>query len=233
MVIKNPKYYIFTNDKGERLVGVNNYIKKLKVEEDWDALCEKTAKKRGIDPKVLRAEWDAKADKSKARGIKYHKMMEDKYRNMNRPDVIIENPDLLKWSDCKLMDNTAYIEKLIWDENSNAFGFADFIQVKNKVINIIDYKSNEEIKYDSFNDKRYLEPLEHIKDCNWFDYSLQLNFYMYICLINNPDFKMGSMIIEHIIFDWDDNVKEVIKLKVPDFQKEIKQIIEYVSTRHN
>jgi hypothetical protein len=226
MIRKHNKYHIFTDENNVKYTGVNKLIYKFKVEEDWDKLCEKTAAKRGVDPKALRAEWDAKAEKSKKRGVIYHEFMERKYESMNKPFIHINKK--LMWDSCSFKDGHVYIEQPVWDTDKKIIGIVDYIQVKDNSINIIDYKTNEEIKFESFKDKRYLDPLSHIPDCNAFDYYLQINFYMYLSLKNNPKLKMGKMFIEHVTFDWDDNIKDTIMIPVPNYQKEINLIINHV-----
>lgn len=86
----------------------------------------------------------------------------------------------------------------------------------------IDVKSF--VRWDGTSDKlKY--PCNHLDDCNFNIYSLQLNMYAYIIKRNNPKLKIGRLRIIHFLFNEDGTVKDKVYYIVPDLQKEIKTII--------
>ena len=221
---KHKKYFVFKNELGERYYGINSVIKKFKDEQDWDEICRKTAEKRGVDPIELKKEWDLSAERSKKRGILYHKKMEEKYLKMNKPNIFITSELQLKWDSQELNENCVYIEKLIWDDDFKIIGYPDYVQTVKNVINIIDYKTNSEIKYEN-KWQSYNDPISYLDDCNFSDYALQINGYMFMMLKNNPSFKIGQMIIEWVRFNDDNTIDSIEKIPVPNLQKEINLIL--------
>lgn len=226
MLLKNKKYYIFTNPKGERYAPVTKTIAKFKPEQDWIEICRKTAEKRGVDPITLRAEWDANAEKSKKKGIIYHELMEEHYRGLNKPNVYFTPKDLYVYQDCLLKDNSAYIEKILWDDENKIFGIADFIQIKNGMVNIIDYKTNAKIDFEAFGDRKMLPPIQHLPDSNYYEYGLETSFFMWLALKANPGLIAGDMLLEHITFA-DDGITVLEKSKIPVmyYHAEVEDII--------
>lgn len=74
------------------------------------------------------------------------------------------------------------LEQVIGSVEYDVAGSIDFLAYSKKLdsIIIIDYKTNKEIKTNSFNDKKMLPPLDDITDCNYYHYSLQLSMYKII-----------------------------------------------------
>lgn len=229
MIRKHKTYYVFKNEKGERYYGVNSIIKTFKPEVNWDEIAEKTAKKRGVDPEELKAQWKLAGELSIKRGKLYHAEMENKYKAMKRANIYLPDPKQLVWEEQSLEKDSVYIEKLVWSDEHKVMGFVDYMQTVGNVVNMIDYKTSKEIKEDN-PWQSYNEPLLHLSDCNLVDYSLQLNMYMNIVLKANPKFKMGKMIIEHVKFDEKDNVVGTNKIEIQDYQKEIEEIWKFGKT---
>lgn len=227
MLIKDKKYFIFKNEKGEKYLSFAKILKPFKVEKDWDEICRKTAKKRGIPYEDLKKQWDEAAETSKRRGVIYHDSMESFYKRMAQKGrkIFFTDKTSLIYKDCKLEDNSAYIEKLIWDDEFKVFGFADFIQIKDGKAYLIDYKTNKSIDFEAFGDERMLGPLSNLPDANYFEYCLQCSLYMWIILKSNPNLKFGEMYLEHVRFDENDKVIEKIKIPVEFYEKEIEEIL--------
>ena len=228
MLIKNRKYYIFTNEKGEKYLSFAKILKPFREEQDWDAILQKSAKKKGVDPVVLKAEWDAKGDLGKLRGKIYHEQMEQYYMKLaakGKANIFFCDKDNYTFPDCKLKNNAAYIEKIVWDDETKTFGIADFIQVKDGKINMIDYKTNASIDFEAFADRKFLGALSHLPDCNYYEYCLQCSLYMWLALKANPEYSVGDMYLEHIIFNEDNTIKEKLKLPINYYGEEIKSII--------
>ena len=129
-------------------------------------------------------------------------------------------------------------------------GQSDLVEVVNGKVNIIDYKTNKEIKKESYvnwegQSEKMLPPVDSLDDCNFNHYVLQLSIYMYIILKHNPKLKPGRIFIHHISFEveaednWgypvikkDDNgepiLKEVKPIPVPYLVDEVLAIMHYL-----
>ena len=85
-------------------------------------------------------------------------------------------------------------------------GQADLVEVVNGYVNILDYKTNKEIKEKGFTNwegitSKMYNPVNHLDDCNYNHYTLQLSIYMYIILKHNPKLKPGKLTIQHVKFN--------------------------------
>ena len=139
---------------------------------------------------------------------------------------------------------------MVYLKSASICGQADRVEVVNGFVNVYDYKTNKEIKVESYinwegvSDKM-LDPLSHLDDCNLNHYNIQLSLYMYIILKHNPRLKPGKLIIEHIKFkeagkDAYDNrvvfydtfgepvVEEVVQYDLPYLKSEVINIINYL-----
>ena len=71
--------------------------------------------------------------------------------------------------------------------------------IVNGKINIIDYKTNKEIKTKGFTNwegitSKMYNPVNHLDDCNLKHYNLTIEFYMLILLKkHNPKLKIGNI----------------------------------------
>ena len=112
------------------------------------------------------------------------------------------------------------------------------------------HNTNKEIKTESYKNwegisEKLAFPLNHLDDCNFNHYALQLSIYMYIMLKHNPKLKPGKMFIHHVIFEeegkdnWgypiakkDENgdpiVKEVIPMAIPYLKEEVIGLINWL-----
>lgn len=223
----------------EPYLSVTTFISQFQEYVDWKEVAYKKAMREGLDPDALYQEWQNKRDKAAKKGTDFHKMMEDYlvgkgHRKENDKIYPICNTatiDGIKVDTVEqLSDNTVYVEKMIWSKKHKICGTADLVEVVNGVIHIKDYKTNEKIPFESYKDrrkgsKRLLPPLKHLDDCKGNLYQLQLNMYMYMLLQQNPNLKMGTMTLLHIIFDEEGKPKEVRPIPVGNLQKEIKSIL--------
>jgi hypothetical protein len=139
---------------------------------------------------------------------------------------------------------------MVYLRSAGICGQSDLVEVVNGKVNIIDYKTNKEIKKESYvnwegiSDKM-AHPVNNLDDCNFYHYALQLSIYMYIILKHNPKLRPGSIFIHHITFEvekedqWgypiaklDNNgdpiVKEVIPMEIPYLVNEVHAIIHYL-----
>jgi hypothetical protein len=143
-----------------------------------------------------------------------------------------------------------YPEHMVYLRSVGLCGQSDLVEVVNGKVNIIDYKTNKEIKKESYINwegisEKMAHPVNNLDDCNFYHYALQLSIYMYIILKHNPKLKPGSIYIHHITFEVDredqwgypiaklDNngdpiVKEVIPMAIPYLVEEVHAIMHYL-----
>ena len=118
------------------------------------------------------------------------------------------------------------------------------------MVDVIDYKTNKEIKKNGFvnwegKSQKMTGPLSHLDDCNFNHYALQLSTYMYIILKHNPQYKAGKQMLHHVIFEKEAEdefgypitkkdssgnpiVKTVVPYEVPYLKSEVIAMIDYL-----
>ena len=100
----------------------------------------------------------------------------------------------------KNLENTFYSEVIVYSEELKVAGTIDLL-VYNKeqdMYHLVDWKTNKRISEESFGNKKgILNSTQHLDDCNFIHYSLQLSFYRYI-LENYYRLKIGSQTLFHL-----------------------------------
>lgn len=224
----------YSDGEGE-YVPVTTFLKSFQEKVNWNEVAEKKAKKMndGTTKEQLLEQWKDKRDRAAERGTQYHKMKEEELLQTGVAvvgygtiDGIKEDPTML------LVDNTTYVEKMIWSKRFGVCGTADLVEVVDGRINVKDYKTNEKLDFESWRNprtrqtKRLISPVQHLDDCNFNLYQLQVNVYMYMLLQQNRHLKMGKMEILHVVFNEDRTVKETLIYPCLNMQREAKNMLE-------
>ena len=102
-----------------------------------------------------------------------------------------------------------------------------FYNILSGEIVMVDYKTNKEIKYKGFRDATMLVPLDHLQDCNYIHYCIQLNGYEKLF-----EDKTGLKIGEKIIVYFDENADDYEIIEVLDLKKETIKILENRRTKN-
>jgi hypothetical protein len=149
----------------------------------------------------------------------------------------------------KMIDGI-YPEHMVYLRSVGICGQSDLVEVANGHVHITDYKTNKEIKSESFKNWEGMSqkmnfPVSHLDDCNLNHYNLQLSIYMFMILKHNPNLKAGKLTIHHIIFEEEDEkdqygypvsklnengepiVKEIIQFDLPYLKDEVIAILSW------
>lgn len=234
-------------DEYDEYTPVTYFIKSFQPFVDWEAKCRAKAKKLGITYEELRAQWDDTRDTAAAKGTKFHKKMEDRLADKGVLKVFGKELPVTYYEtfagikddpSMALEDNTVYSEKMIWSRKYKVCGTADLVQVVDGKINVLDYKTNKELKMEAWRNPRtgqrqkLMGPCNSLDDCNFNVYQLQLNVYMYMLLQANRNLKIGNMQILHIIFnDEEGNDVTVVPYNIKNLQPMVKAMFEHFKTR--
>jgi hypothetical protein len=195
------------------------FIKKFKPEFDGKSVAAKVSKNKkskwyGIAPEQIEAIWKDEAERATTLGSWYHKQQETNILSCETIDFdgheLKVHPPLYDEFGEKIAPNQKlqdgiYPEHLIYLPSMKLAGQSDLVYVADGKINIIDYKSNKEIKTKGFTSwegitARMNMPIGHLDDCNYIHYNLQLSLYMYMMLKHNPKLEAGALKIHHVKF---------------------------------
>lgn len=246
-------------------ISVTTLVSHFKKPFDAKKIAEKVSKNKrskwyGIEPKKIQEIWEAEADRAVTLGTYYHNQREEDLcalasieREGKTVPIIAPVPlteSGIKMAPSQKLEEGVYPEHMVYLKSAGICGQSDLVEVVNGKVNIIDYKTNKEIKTESFvnwegaSDKMMF-PIDNLDDCNFNHYAIQLSVYMYMILKHNPKLKPGRIFIHHVTFEVEsedefgypivkrDNhgepvVKEVIPMAVPYLVDEVTALMHYI-----
>lgn len=257
------KYQSIDQNENIEWISVTSLIGVLKKPFDKETTALKSSKNKrskwfGLTPKEIVAIWDRSNAVAIDLGTWYHNqresdiVMHDTIGRSGR-DISIVRPieqDGIKLAPDQNLVEGIYPEHMVYLKSAGICGQADRVEVIGNTIDLYDYKTNKEIKLTAYTNwegvtEKMLLPINHLDDCNYTHYSLQLSIYMYIMLKHNPNLKPGKIMLEHIIFkkegedkygnpiyakDQDGNfiVDKIVPYTLPYLKKEVIGIIKYL-----
>jgi len=262
---QNHKYQSL--DPNERIdwVSVTSFVGQFKQKFDPVAQSVRSSKNKrskwyGIDPVEIQRIWSDEGDRAVNAGSWYHDERESDITSIDtiqRSGVAVPIIKPIWEGDTKYAPNQRltegiYPEHFVYLKSAGVCGQSDRVEVVKGVVDVIDYKTNKEIKKNSFvnwegKSQKMTGPLSHLDDCNFNHYALQLSTYMYIILKHNPQYKVGKQMLHHVIFEKDSEdefgypivkkdtsgnpiVKTVVPYEVPYLKSEVIAMIDYIKT---
>jgi len=245
-------------------LSVTSFVAQFKQPFDPDQAYKSVKNKKSpwydMDPEHVKAIWKGESDRATGLGTYYHNQRETdltECKTLTRegieiPVVIPVVEDGVKYAPPQRLTDGVYPEHFAYLRSAEICGQADYIEVVNGVVNIIDYKTNKEIKTKGHKNwkgevSKMNSPVSHLDDCHINHYNLQLSLYMYMILKHNPRLKAGKLIVHHVIFEkirndkygypvtlYNDNGDPVVKEVVPyemDYMKE--EVISMINWLHD
>lgn len=191
IVFDEPSHTYTVGDKV--YVSATTHIHSLFPKFQSKKVAERYAAKNGRTTEDVLAEWDAIRDESCLFGTNVHLCGENTFLNKPVPTPRNEKEELYfeyiqqAVSDLYTMFDLVETEKIIFSPEHELAGTVDIIMKNKKTgdIAILDWKTNKEIKfYDKYNSTG-LKYLSHLDNCNFIHYSLQLNMYKKMLMLNN------------------------------------------------
>lgn len=260
---ENHKYESLDPAEGIDWTSVTTFVGMFK--QKFDAVAQsikcstnKRSKWFGLTPEEIQNHWKSETNRAITAGSWYHDQREtdltciDTIQRAGRELPIIKPifNDGIKYAPVQRLTEGIYPEHFVYLKSASVCGQADRIEVIKDIVDIVDYKTNKEIKLTSFvnwegKSQKMEGPLSHLDDCNFNHYALQLSTYMYIILKHNPRYNPGKMFLHHIIFEKESEdkfgnpilkkdhnneviVKDVIPYEVPYLKSEIISMINWL-----
>ena len=230
------KYVSIIDDKEISYSSATGFVHKFFPEFDEKRVSAFVAKKQGKTQQQILDEWHKKRDDSCFFGTKVHETAEDVLTNRpfrNTPKSLKEEIVFKKAKAYaqKFKDNMDVlgVEQIVFDERLQLAGTIDLLlrSKKDGSIIIADWKTNSEIKMENSFEKG-LFPIEHVQNCNYFHYALQLNLYQF--LLTYSGYYPKDTNFKRMLIHLNDETSNVYML--PDMQNEIKDMmIAWLSTK--
>ena len=199
---------------------VTSFVGMFKPKFDAEKQAKKSSKNKrskwyGMTPKEILAAWDGESQRAIELGNWYHDQREKnlcEFKTIERDgtEVPIIKPIVdqngIKIAPEQKLSEGVYPEHFVYLKSAGLCGQADLVSIVNGKINILDYKTNKEIKEKGFTNwegitSKMYNPVSHLDDCNLKHYNLQLSLYAYIIKKHNPKLKIGDLSIQHVIFE--------------------------------
>lgn len=248
---KDHKYF---NEEKVDYKSVSHIGHLLEPKKDWREQANwsaaKISRESGIEitGEELFNKWEFKKNKSTEAGTILHSIEEQALLNCPHPifygtacslkTCSFENGLKISIPIEGLDNNTVYPELIIYNHTLKIAGQSDKVIIVNNTINVWDYKTDDQIKYEGYNGSTLLNPVSHLQNCNFDMYSLKMSLYMHLLHKKNPDLKTGELILERRVIERDkygipiltNGIPTVIKkenLKLPYREKEVIDICKW------
>lgn len=236
--IEDGHYYLCD---GKRVgISTTGLISQYENHFDSETISQQVANKRGISQQEVLEEWRIENLHSTIKGsfihefaqslwegkeykFDYSKVPEEIDIDRLKSDINLLIPQAINfYNDYKDMYELIGCEIYLGDEDFDECGATDQI-LYNKYtggIAIIDYKTNKEIKRESYKHQKMLIPLQQYDDCNYIHYSIQLSGYKYK-FEKNTKLKVDETFI--VYFNINADNYEIIEPL--NMQKEVERIL--------
>ena len=220
LIFKPEKHeYSSLGDDNISWTSVTSFISKFKKPFDADTIAVKSSKSKkskwyGMTPEQIKEAWSNESKRATDLGTWYHNQREADICGLQTIEregfeVPIFKPvevDGVKHAPEQKLKEGVYPEHMVYLKSAGLCGQSDLVEVVNGKVNITDYKTNKEIKTESFVNwdgisQKMNPPISHLDDCNYFHYSLQLSIYLYMIIKHNPRLSPGKLILHHILFE--------------------------------
>jgi len=210
---------------------VTKFVGEFFPEFEAHKIAQRMGKRKKVDPNSLLEEWNKKKVEAQKDGTAVHKYAEQRINNWQRK--------LLKPTSKKLEGLFRSVDKaiklllehfeLIGTEIivfSPSFGIAGIVDLimkgkESNIFLILDWKQSKEIKkMNQF--QQAFEPINHLDDCNYNKYALQLNCYKTIIKREKyyPEASNFQLGIIHLLPDADP-----VNIKIEDMEHEIMRML--------
>jgi glutamate mutase epsilon subunit len=177
--------------------GWENVVTIARADKDFKYRKEVVARK-----KQLLAEWEEKKNDAAEAGTSFHKLAEHHTKKSlvweeDESIPVLGSHDLIGTTRMgNKLENGLLTELLLYDDELEIAGQADWVLVMDGTVHIKDYKTSKEIKTKAFGEEVLLHPLEEFPNCNFYTYGVQLSLYAFI--LERLGYKIGKLSLEHI-----------------------------------
>lgn len=211
----------------------------------------------GYTPQEILAAWESESNRATELGHWYHNKKEQELYNTGTTEIPVIKPIVsngIKYAPKQKLTDGIYPEHLVYLESVGICGQSDLVTVQNGFVDIEDHKTSKEIRREGFTNwegtvSKMLKPVQHLDECEFSHYALQLSIYLFIILRHNPMLLPGKMTINHVKFvqsgldKWgypiallengEPVVESVEQIPIPYMSREVQSIITWLKEPKN
>jgi len=176
MINFDPVTHTYTNIDGVVYDSVSQLITKYKKPFDVEFYSRRVAKKRGISPDVVKEEWKKNTENACDFGKSIHSLVEEFIKGNDKQDPIID-----KFQSVFDYSSGINSEIILYNHTHKLAGTSDIIvDIGDKFFDVLDVKTNKKFDFNNKYGDFLLQPLDHLQDCKYNSYSIQLSLYAYM-----------------------------------------------------
>lgn len=184
---ESHKYYLNAGDVMQTLLSVTQLVGHYTNGFDAEKVAKEQAKRKGITEAEIKLEWNDAA----RLGTRVHANMEHMMNGKPppiKPDTMRERQIMAAgWDAMQAIKNAGWIplaaEKMVLGLAWKLAGTIDAIFRRGNEVMLVDWKTNKAIRKSGFNGAKMLKPVQWLDDCEFIKYSLQLNLYERILIM--------------------------------------------------
>lgn len=222
---------------GEKFTSVTKVLHSFVEEFDGDAIAEKIAKQSDDNPKKnpkyigmskeqILDKWKEINDEANEYGTAIHEGLE-KYllsQFTYEGETDIEKDTIKAYKELEIdHGQITWPERIMFSDEHKLAGTSDIIvDVDDVYFSVLDFKTNSKFNYFNSFKKMLKKPLDHLQDCQYHIYSLQLSIYAYMYQLEFPHKKCRDMFLLY----WDRDLKTFTKIPVIYMKSEAKKILD-------
>lgn len=231
----------YTDDTGATYRSVSSVIKQFSPHFDAVSISQRVAKRRGMTPEAIQAEWRAAGDAACKYGTRVHEVAEWALASPERAlagkqsaHAATDMAESVVFASAakeaariaikaKREGKRVYIEQLLAAPSLKIAGTCDVLMATDSDVHLLDWKTNKDLH------KTYgqmLGPLAHLNDSPLTKYYIQINLYWRLireayCNADELPWMSGSIV--HL-----QRTGKINTHPVPDMTKEIDAILEAI-----
>lgn len=192
----------------------SSIIKLVEPEKDWDDIATKYAKKHSTKKEPLTTEdvkkkWAEEGRVAREKGTMFHSLKEDEDKAIKDKPVYFTDfeGDIKPIRSLETLEDGIYPELCLYNNEYQACGMTDRCVIETidnvRYIDLLDHKTSKTIDTESFYNSRnqtystLAAPLNHVMDCNFMKYSLQLSMYAFF--LEKYNFTPRKLEVSHLI----------------------------------
>lgn len=180
MIIFDEAAHTYKNPKtGRYYISVSKLLGMYKEPFDREFWSKKAALKEGVSQEEILARWDKTTKDACDKGTSIHDIVENYIK-----EDIIKDKELIKALNLvfdKKKFKRVLSEELVYDDEYEVAGTSDIIcDVDNNTFDVYDFKTNKSFIFENKYGKYLKTPLNHLQQCQYNDYSIQLSLYAFL-----------------------------------------------------
>ena len=183
MVIFNEASHTYINEfTREQYTSVTTLLGKYKEPFEKEKISKAVANKRGVSQKEVLDEWQRTNEESLVFGTRIHKIIENflKDRSFFNGATPEEKLIISSFDEVCSLPAEVLSEHRVWSHEHKVAGTADIIHTEGQYFDVFDIKTNKKFNVYSAYNKFLYSPVEHLMECEFTTYSLQLSAYAYL-----------------------------------------------------